>query len=229
MIRNDCSLFYKTFFRSLMAPSPAPYTPRPQLYTDKMQIFHLALMHLYCTSRKQSPGRKRTAAAIRWKSVRRSRCSSPFNRKSQPLTRGGAVEKKSCLSLIGDAQQSSGAVSALDKSLRLRFSGCRFLLDGWTTLFFFFSGVIWCWVLEAAGASSWRHFQKLALSCRASPASPPGLAASSGPFFFSFFFQPQPQLQNSRQNHSWHPPQELSQNKKKNESLKCHWNKKDEV
>lgn len=133
---------------------------------------------------KQSLGRKRTAAAIRWKPVRRNSCSSPLNRKSQPLTRGGAVKKKSCLSPIGDARRSSGAVSALDKSLRLRFSGLRFLLDGWTP-----RGHL---VLSPGGC---RRLQLTSLpeagavvsSLTCFPSSP-SLAASSGPFFF-FFFQ----------------------------------------
>lgn len=93
--------------------------------------------------------------------MRRSSCSSPLNRKSQSFTRGGAViKKKSCLPLIGDARQSSGVVSALDKSLRLRFSGRRFLLDGWTPLFFPGSSGAESWRLQAPPADvtfrSWR-------------------------------------------------------------------------
>lgn len=75
-----------------MPPPPAPPAHNCATSMDEMQIFDLALLHLYCPSRKQSPGRKGTATAIRRKSVSRSDCSSPFDRKSQPLTRGGAVK-----------------------------------------------------------------------------------------------------------------------------------------
>lgn len=52
-------IFHVCVFRSLMPPPPAPPAHNCATSMDEMQIFHLALLHLYCPSRKQSPGEER--------------------------------------------------------------------------------------------------------------------------------------------------------------------------
>lgn len=112
------------------------------------------LIWLYCTiivpAGKQSPERKRTAAAMTWKSVRRSSCSSPLSRKSQPLTRGGTVKKKraACHWL-----ETLGRAAPLCRPLiRVYGSGlvavASFWMDEHHFFFFFLSG--------SSGAESWR-------------------------------------------------------------------------